>query len=367
MYTIKKTKLLVIVFLFSINSYADTLTPGFDKKEYYELLKINIQHSDSLYNPNLPSPEFFNRIYRSKEIGLDNRWELWTSEDSTAVISIRGTIMNSVSWEENFYAAMVPASGQLTLSEDYTFTYNLSNHPRAAVHAGWLIGTAFIAREAISKIDSLNKLGFNNVIITGHSQGGAIATLLTSHFLAEQKKGNLSNNITLKTYASASPKVGNLYYAYSYENQTSEGWAFNVVNSADWVPEGPFSVQTVNDYNVSNPFNSIDSELATLPILKRMAAKKIYKNLSKPALKANRRYQKYLGKMIGKHIKKTLPGYVQPQYFDSNNYTRVGQQIVLYAEQDYYNIFPEESVVWNHHRFEAYIYLLNNTIIEMTE
>ena len=365
---ILQKKITTIIFcFFAFNTFADTLKPGFDKDEYYELLKINIQHSDSLYNPNLPTATAYNRIYRSKEIGLENRWELWTSDDSIAVVSIRGTVMNTVSWAENFYAAMVPATGEITISESQKFSYDLSDHPRAAIHAGWLIGTAAIALEAVHKIDSLNQLGFKNFIITGHSQGGAIATLMSAHLMSEQAKGKLSNNIKFKTYASASPKVGNLYFAYSYENKTAGGWAFNVVNSADWVPEGPFSVQTVNDYNLSNPFSNIDSELKSLPLLQRVAAKKIYKNLSKPSLKANKRYQKYLGKMIGQQITKTLPGYVQPKYFDSNNYTRVGQQIVLYANQEYYKNFPEVGVLWNHHRFEAYIFLLNGTLIEMND
>jgi Lipase (class 3) len=360
-------KLTNIITLLTIgcSCHAYELKPGFDAQECYELLKVNIQHSDSLYNPNLPSPEVFSRVYRSQVIGLDNRWELWTSKDSMAVVSIRGTTMASESWMENFYAAMLPASGEITLSKDYQFNYQLSDNPRAAVHAGWLIGTAFIGREVVSKIDSLRKVGFMNILITGHSQGGAIATLLTSYLLSEQSSGNLPNDIVFKTYSSAAPKAGNLYYAYSYEEQTQDGWAFNVVNTADWVPEAPFSLQTVNDFNKSNPFVGIDEALNNLPFLKRVAAKNIYKNLSKPSLKANKRFQKYMGKLIGGQIEKKMPGYDQPEYYNSSNYSRVGRQHVLYANADYYKIFPELGVLWNHHRYEAYIYLLTGVLIEM--
>ncbi|MCH2235910.1 MAG: lipase family protein [Crocinitomicaceae bacterium] len=359
-------QLIFTAVLFSaITANAYNLKPGFDKDEYYEMIKVNIQHSDSLYNPNLPISDYYKRVYRSEVMGLENRWELWLSEDSTVVVSVRGTVMSSDSWKENFYAAMVPAKGELQVSEDYNFKYDLSDHSRAAVHVGWLIGTAFIVREVQPKLDSLYQLGYKNVLITGHSQGGALATLINAYLMRQQQMGNITDDIVFKTYASAGPKVGNLYFAYSYENLTKGGWAFNVVNTADWVPEGPFSVQTVNDYNLSNPFSNMDEELGSLPFFQRVAAKKIYKDLSKPSLKANKRYQKYLGKMLGIQIKESLEGYEQPEYFDSNNYARVGQQIILYADETYYKIFPEKGVLWNHHRYEAYIYLLTGDLIEM--
>ncbi len=88
----------------------------------------------------------------------------------------------------------------------------------------------------------------------GHSQGGAIAYLLTAHFYNLQQQGKLPADIRFKTYCSAAPKPGNLYFAYDYETTTRGGWACNVVNAADWVPETPFSVQTVSDFNTTNPF-----------------------------------------------------------------------------------------------------------------
>ena len=52
-------------------------------------------------------------------------------------------------------------------------------------------------------------------------------------------------SLNIKTYCSAAPKPGNLFYAYDFEHITEGGWAFNVVNSADWVPELPSTTQTV--------------------------------------------------------------------------------------------------------------------------
>ena len=83
---------------------------------------------------------------------------------------------------------------------------------------------------------------------------------------------------------------GNLYFAYDFEALTQNGWAFNVVNTADWVPEGPFSIQTTDDYNASNPFKLVDDGLKQLPFKQRIVLSRIYKNLETPPKKANKRY-----------------------------------------------------------------------------
>ena len=80
--------LLFIFFnLFINNSFAQTtkLKQGFDKEEFLERLKVSSRQGDSLYNPDLPAPEKFQKIYRSSEMGLDNRWDLWVNEDKVSV------------------------------------------------------------------------------------------------------------------------------------------------------------------------------------------------------------------------------------------------------------------------------------------
>ena len=349
----------ILVFTSTLFCQNTKLKPGFDKEEYLELIKISTRQLDSLYNPDLPGPEKFKQVYQSQEMGLDNRWGLWVSPDSIATISIRGTTMHTESWLENFYAAMVPAKGKLKLSNNFTFNYNLSNHPKAAIHTGWLIGTAFLARDILPKIDSCYKQGIKDFYIFGHSQGGAIAYLMNSHLENLKNNGKINPDITFKTYCSAAPKPGNLYYAYSYENKTQNGWAFNIVNTADWVPEGPFSIQTIDDYNDSNPFKYAKSTIKKVPFPKSLILKYAFNKLDKPTKRANKNYQKYLGKIMGKYIKKYLPEYEIPQYYNSNNYSRAGRFITLYADNEYYKLFPDiEGQIWNHHKFEAYIYLI---------
>jgi len=346
--------------VFAVSAQTKKLKPGFDKNEFLELLKVSSRQGDSLYNPDLPEPQFFEKVYRSNVMGLANRWDLWLSDDSVAVISIRGTTMETVSWLENFYAAMVPAKGQLTLSKDFVFDYHLCDDEKAAVHTGWLIATAFLSKDILPKLDSLSKIGIKEFYIMGHSQGGAIAYLLTAHLLSLQKENKIPSDIVFKTYCSAAPKPGNLHFAYAYENMTQGGWSFTVVNAADWVPEAPFSIQTTMDFNTVNPFANAKKEIKKAPFVKRIAMNYFYNSLDKPTKKANKRYQKQLGKTLGKFIKKSLPEYVSPAFFNSNNYARTGDIIVLYPDSSYYTLFPiDKDKIWTHHAFEPYLYLCN--------
>ncbi|MGF7216246.1 pimeloyl-ACP methyl ester carboxylesterase [Spirosoma lacussanchae] len=338
---------------------AQSLRPGFDKAEYIELLKVSAQFGDSSYTSKFPAPQHYKLAYRSPVVGLQNRWDLWTNP-STAVLSIRGTTTSSVSWLANFYAAMVPARGELQLSAGETFTYELASNPKAAVHVGWLVATAFLAKDMLPKVDSCYRKGIKNILIVGHSQGGGIGFLLTAYLYNLQKRGQLPADIRFKTYCSAGPKPGNLFFAYEYEALTQNGWAYNVVNSADWVPEVPISIQTINDFNVTNPFRNAPAAIKKQKLAQRIVLNYVYKQLSKPTLTAQRNYQKFLGQFTSRSVQKNLPGFQSPAYYSSNNYVRTGTTIVLLADNDYYAKYPDsEKEVFIHHFHQPYLYLTN--------
>ena len=340
--------------------FSQTLKPYFDKEEYKELLYISAKTNtpDSVVFK-IPPPEHHKLIYRSAATELDNRWDLWVNNSNTvAVISVRGTTSKAESSLANLYAAMVPAKGELVLNTDDTFSYNLAQDKKAAVHIGWLLSMALLSKDIVPQIDSVYKSGIKDIIIIGHSQGGAISYLLTAylHNLQEQKK--LPADIQFKTYCSAAPKPGNLFFAYYYESITNN-WAFNVVNSADWVPETPISIQTLNDFNETNLFKNAESQIDKLKFPKNLILKKVYKKLDKPTKKAQQSYEKYLGEMTSKVIQKKLPNFSPPQYVNSNNYVRTSNTVTLYAHENYYKKFPKESdKFWIHHNFDAYLFLL---------
>ncbi|UFH55722.1 lipase family protein [Spirosoma sp. KNUC1025] len=348
----------LLLFALSATLFGQKLKPGFDKAEYIELLKVSAQFGGPSYISAFPKPQQYEFVYRSPIVGLENMWDLWANNQGVAVLSLRGTTANSVSWLANMYAAMVPAKGELQLSETDKFTYDLASHPQAAVHVGWLISTAFLARDILPRLDSCYKKGIKDVIIMGHSQGGAIAFLLTAYLKSLQKQAKLPADIQFKTYCSAGPKPGNLYFAYEYEAATQSGWAYNVVNSADWVPEVPLTVQTVNDFNPTNPFAGAPAMIKKQKLIKRIALKYAYNSLSKPSLKAQKNYQKYLGKIASSTVRKNLNGYVPPEYYNSNDYVRTGNTIVLLADSAYFQKYPDSKEnIFIHHFHPPYLNL----------
>jgi hypothetical protein len=73
--------------------------------------------------------------------------------------------------------------------------------------------------------------------------------------------------------------------------------------------------------------------------LKRIVMLKVYNSLDKPTAKANKKFQKYLGKKLEVFVRKELPEFESPTYVNSNNYVRTGQQIVLYPNANILNFF----------------------------
>jgi hypothetical protein len=330
-------------------SHSQQLNPGLNQSELSESILVNARTgADSSYASEFPEPKNFSFAYRSPEIGLRNVWELWIDEGQTGLISVRGTIPAMESWLANFYAAMVPAKGALILSEADTFQYQLAKNLRAAVHIGWLISTAYLSRDMLPIIDSCYHAGITDFIITGHSQGGGISYLLMAYLLNLKDMGKLPQDMRFKTYSTAAPKPGNLYFAYEYESRTQEGWAFNVVNSLDWVPEVPFSLQTLDDFNDLNPFKDAKTTVIKKQKLpRRVVMSSIYNQLDKPSKKARKKYKKYLGTMISHQVSKTLPDFQPPEYYNSNHYVRTGKYIILTPDAGYYEQLPgDPNDIW---------------------
>ncbi|WP_134089751.1 lipase family protein [Olivibacter sp. XZL3] len=341
---------------------AQSLKPGFDKQEYETLLRISAQVDTLKPGPNyLEPPIDYERVYRSNVVGLRNRWDLWLSRDKQRmVVSLRGTIGEAVSWLENFYCASLPAKGVLNLSDSSTFTYTFSKDPKATVHAGWTIGIAHLAPDIVRQIKEHYKAGTKQLLVMGHSQGGALAFLLTSYLKYQIEEEALPADLLIKTYCSAAPKPGNLFYAYDYDYLTRGGWGLTVVNAADWVPETPFSLQTMKDFNHLNPFGNIEPLLKKQkPFYVRWYLKHAFGKLDKSTKKSRKNFEKYLGTTLFKEVHKTLPELKEPIYASSMNYMRAGVPIVLQPDSAYYKVYPDTGKnVFIHHALKAYANLL---------
>jgi hypothetical protein len=244
------------------------------------------------------------------------------------------------------------------LNDSDRFDYTLSADPKAMVHVGWLVGLGYLAPTILDHIRQAAGHGTRSFLIFGHSQGGALAYLTRSYLYYLQQKGELPADLLFKTYCSAAPKPGNLFFAYDFDFITRSGWGFNVVNAADWVPETPFSIQTLRDLNPVNPFLNIDGALRKQPWMIRWYIKGKYKKLDMATRRAQETFTGTLGETVYKQVKKTLPGLRQPVYATGVNYQRAGVQIVLQPDSAYYQKFPNDSSkIFRHHAFEPYLML----------
>ena len=187
---------------------------------------------------------------------------------------------------------------------------------------------------------------------------------IADYFNDLQKQGRISESLVFKVYCSGTPKVGNLFFAYEYERITAGGWAYNVINTDDWVPETPVSIQRLKDFNEVNIFSSAKKDINQQPYFKRQLFKLLYKKLNNPTKKAEKKYSNLLGKRVSARVHKTLPELSIPPNAHSFDYVRIGTSKLLFPNADYYNCFPKISDdVFIHHSYEPYIYLIEQEIL----
>ncbi len=348
-------KYYLVLLLFICLSAQAQIEPGFDRDEYIELLKVSQQQTDTFITKvNLAWPQGIERLYQSERMGLENAWEFWMRDDGVGIISIHGTKPLYWSWMENFYSGMVPATGSWQINNNYLFDYKLSEDSNAYVHAGWLSGLAYLGPDILEKINKYSNEGVTDFIIMGHSQGGAIAFLLNSwlHYLPE---GSVAENIRFKTYCSAAPKPGNLYYAYDFEYINYGGWACRVVHSEDWVPETPFSIQTADDINERSPFNMAEEGFKQLSLVKRVALKSIYNGMNKSVDKARDKFIKSLAYRMYGLIEENQPELAEPEYAKCMAYMTCGTPIILRPDPEYNSYLKVElDMEFVHHTMAAY-------------
>lgn len=363
------TFLLTSTFIFTLNiSGQNILKPNFDSDEFRNVLLVNASNMDTsfLIKSKIPFPQA-KILYRSKVVGLENRWDLWLDNRGVGIISLRGTTPSMDSWLENFYAAMVPATGEISLNNK-PFKYKLSSDSNSYIHAGWLLGLASMADDIVNKINYYHKQGINEFIIVGHSQGGALAILLRAYLYYLDV--SLDYNVRFKTYASAAPKVGNINFSYDFDYITRGGWTYRVVNPLDWVPQMPFSIQRLNDVSKPNPFESLENKkLSNIPFFARIYLKHVYKKLDKKTTDAQEYYTKILGKKAESFVVKSIPDYKEQSFKPSFNYVDCGIPIILYPTESYKNNYipsreGTNDGVFIHHRFISYLYLLKQTYPE---
>lgn len=354
-----KPLLYILLFFFCFSAKSQSLKPYFDPQESEDLFKLNFAFLDTVRSNSFKGfLEGYNIHYRTPPVGLDNSCDIWLRKDGTVVIMLRGTTANMQSFLADFYCAMMPASGTVQLSGNKKFDYKLAEDPRAAVHAGFLIGFVYLADNLKPLLDELYNKGHRNFLVAGHSQGGALCYYFGAwlHYL---KKAGGYKDIVVKTYASAGPKMGNMYFAYDYDNANLSQWSYSIVNTLDPVPEMPFTTQQVDvDMNEPNPILNLMQRFDDMPLLKRIVLKSAFKKMRKRAGKSSEAYQKYLGKYVGNFIHQSLPEIQLPKAVPSTYFVRPGVPITLTANQSYLNYY-KDAPKYFHHGIDPYRFLLH--------
>src|SRR5690606_32691457 len=135
--------------------------------------------------------------------------------------------------------------------------------------------------------------------------------------------------------------------------------AFRVVNEQDWVPETPFSIQTLKDFNTVNPFLNIKPALKKSSFLVRLYANHTFNVLNRSSAKAERKFRKILGHKVFLQIRKYMPQLKEPSYAPTMNYMTAGTPVILPPYDGYDKDFPFNGKnYFIHHGLNAYYRLI---------
>jgi len=162
----------------------------------------------------------------------------------TIQVSIRGTVASSViNWITDFNFKLVPLD---------------DNRPDIKVHSGFRDAFEKTKSSIRNAVTSTKKLcpSCNKIMVTGHSLGGAIATLISLDLI------NLSN-LPVIEYSFGSPRVGSPEFAEYYSSSgISESW--RMVHNKDIVPHLPvllvgYQHVPIEIWEISDTFKQCDN------------------------------------------------------------------------------------------------------------
>jgi hypothetical protein len=320
--------------IISFHSFAQ-LEKGFQKEEARDMIAVcnsfsflELYDSDSLI-----LPHGYKKRYTSPVLGMDNIYQVYTN-NRTAVINFRGSTAEKISWLENIYSAMIPAKGKIEIAGN-DFKYCFAKNKNAAVHAGYSLEVAFLSKDIIQQVKILNKEGIHSFIITGHSQGGALANMMRA-YLENLPWWKIRKRNKFKTYAFAAPMVGNKEFSEEYNNRYSLcKTSFNIVNLSDPIPNFPLSYCDSN-YVLNNLKTFLfDNESFSLT---KMMTDGVAIIMEKSA--------NLLSGSVSKQIAKELGPFSMPTYVSENKYYSLNNRVEI-APSDFPKILKDSSRIKN--------------------
>jgi hypothetical protein len=340
----RHTNILFFLLIITIQGFAK-LESGFDKSEARDMAAIcnsftflDLYHSDEDI-----LPEGYVKRYTSGTFGMDNKYQIYVKND-VAVIHFRGSTEKQLSWIQNFHASMIPAQGVMQVNGK-KFEYCFSKDSSAAIHSGYALGIAFLHAELLHQIRDLNKEGIYNIILTGHSQGGALANMFRA-YTTNLSGSLLSRKNNFKTYAFAAPMTGNKVFAAYYNHRFgSDGTSFNVVNPADMIPTFPLNYNDTNYLQDNVNSFLFGKNFSMRKMLLDGGARLFDEQLS--------RLMGYAGRSANKKISKEVSDVKLPPAVKDINYFALESRVLL-DEFDYPRILRDSAILENDSLMELY-------------
>ncbi|MFT5648530.1 MAG: hypothetical protein ACI976_003230 [Aureispira sp.] len=319
-----------LLFLSTSTSFAQ-LREGFDPDEVKALISMcNSYTFQNLYGSDAAiAPENYKKVFTSPVIGMDNKFQVYTKGD-LGVINFRGSTSQITSWVENMYSAMIPAKGVILLDKE-EHPYCFAKDTSAGVHAGYALTAVLLSPTILDQIKKLNQQGIYSILITGHSQGGALANI-TRAYLENLPAGTLSSKNVYKTYAFANPMCGNKSFADEYHVRYCENnRSYSIINPADLVPSMPMHYQEKGKILSVDRLKSWVFGKETLDI-RKLGVELVIKTFEK-SLKS---YVNSSNRLIEKVISMSYGSVDMPDYIRDINYFQVGN--IRSLEQFYYPV-----------------------------
>ncbi|WP_029059357.1 lipase family protein [Stappia stellulata] len=250
------------------------LQPGFDFAEATATIALSQAIYDAPAIPvPTPSPQSLgwskiNALSPSGPTLLDNLWEVWRNDarPNQYAIVVRGTVDSKASILADLLLPLVDARLDLGIETGgfkLEFPFHLARDEAgsavvAGTHMGFSLSLFLMLlttdRPLLTTLFTLAVAPDTEILITGHSQGASIATLLTS--FVRHASGVFSSiaKPSYKTYVFAPAKPGNDHYGYDYMAIAGvAGMGWSIVSTQGWVPQVPFTLQIPGDINTPNP------------------------------------------------------------------------------------------------------------------
>lgn len=312
-----------------------------------------------------PFPEELPENKDPKKLGpYDNAWKLYRETNSNIyVIAIRGTINTKGSIVDDVIATSISANVRLPIDQNRFLSFMLAQTPQAETDLGWTYAMAELMFNVDFGILRALHAGLiphgSRILITGHSQGAAVATLIHAflHYAISDpsdKFGLRDSGYTLKSYVFAQPKPGNWQFAIDFARIAgSRGTAFVINNNKDWVPQVLLSIEFLDEpgadllVQLAKPprlqgaINSIltSGALGLAAGSRALIAMQVQQDTIKSILQDGRLDDRYL----------TSGSPASATYAYSINYAVVGTQIPVFGSAAPAGAIPDDGPLSQHH------------------